>query len=336
VIPAPEFTFLMCSERSGSNLISRMFDAHRSVCAPTPAHLVRVLGENRHRYGDPADPAEWRRLLDDTVDLLVSTVGPWRTTWTADELDQAADGRDLPGLLRGVLRAEARAGGKTSLFLKENHLHRYLPFVQRAFPGLRIVAMVRDPRDMALSWKRSPILRGDVVRAARVWQNDQDELVRIMGWLGPDEGIHQLTYEQLVTDPETRLAETCAFLGLDMDPAMLEFHSRGASREHASRSDDWKNVARPVMRDNFAKWREGLTGAEAAYVERMCAGSMAFFGYDCETDDPRSLAELEAELLPLERQEKPAWQDVPADEKRLRSARYEVVQRIANAEPAHV
>ena len=117
--PAPEFTFLMCSERSGSNLISRMFDAHPEVCAPTPAHLVRVLGENRHRYGDPSADAEWRRLLDDTADLLATTVGPWRTTWTVEALDLAADGRDLPGLLRGVLRAEARAAGKTHLFLKE-------------------------------------------------------------------------------------------------------------------------------------------------------------------------------------------------------------------------
>jgi hypothetical protein len=331
----PEFTFLMCSERSGSNLISRMFDAHPAVCAPTPAHLVRLLGENRHRYEVADDPAAWPRLLDDALALLDTTVGPWRTTWTAEALAAAADGHDLPGLLRGVLRAEAAAAGKGHVFLKENHLHRYLAFAQRAFPGLRIVAMVRDPRDMALSWKRSSILRGDVVRAARVWHRDQSELIRVMGWLGPGDGIHQLTYEQLVSDPEARLADACAFLGLDMDPAMLDFHRHGASREHASRSADWQNVARPVMRQNFAKWREGLDTAEAAYVERLCAEPMAFFGYDCEVRDDRSLAELEAELLPLERQEKPGWQDVPEAEKRVRGARHRVVQRIAHRETAH-
>lgn len=328
---APEFNFLMCSERSGSNLISRMFDAHPRVCAPTPAHLVRVLGENRHRYD--TDGA-WPRLLEDAADLLRTTVGPWRTTWSPADLERAADGHDLPGLLRGVLRAEAAAAGKKHLFLKENHLYRYLDFVQGAFPGARIVAMVRDPRDMALSWKRSSILRGDVVRAARVWCRDQSELAAVMDRLGPG-SIHHLTYEQLVSDPETRLAEACAFLGLDMDPSMLDFHSSGAAQEHASRSADWQNVSRPVMRNNFAKWRDGLTGAEAAYVEGLCAEPMKIFGYACETEDRRSVAELEAELLPLERHEKPGWQTVPDEEKRIRGDRFAVVQRILNTEPAH-
>lgn len=30
------FTFLMCSERSGSNLIARMFDAHPDCCGQPP------------------------------------------------------------------------------------------------------------------------------------------------------------------------------------------------------------------------------------------------------------------------------------------------------------
>jgi hypothetical protein len=329
------FTFLMCSERSGSNLLSRMFDAHPDVCAPTPAHLVRVLGENRHRYGDPDDGGSWRRLLTDAADLLATTVGPWRTTWTVDTLDAAADERSLGGLLRGILRAEAAAAGKGRLFLKENRLYRYLEFVRSEFPGLRLVALVRDPRDMALSWQRSPVLRGDVMRAARVWREDQTALARLLARREPDLPIHLLTYEDLVSDPEGQLAALCAFLDLAPDPAMLEFHATETARDHASRSDDWRNVARPVMRNNFAKWRDGLTVTAAAYVERACARPMAFFDYVSEIRDPRSPAQLEAELMPLERHDKPGWAQVPAAEKRVRGARQEVVRRVMTAECAH-
>ena len=329
------FTFLMCSERSGSNLLSRMCDAHPRLCAPTPAHLVRVLGENRHRYGDPDDGGSWRRLLTDAADLLATTVAPWRTSWTIAALDAAADGRSLGGLLRGILGAEAAAAGKTRLFLKENRLHRYLDFVRDEFPGLRLVALVRDPRDMALSWRRSPILRGDVMRAARVWREDQTALARLLARRDPALPVHLLTYEDLVSAPGRRLAELCAFLDLEFDPAMLDFHAGPTARDHASRSDDWRNVARPVMTGNSGKWRDGLTATEAAYVERVCARPMAYFGYATETGDPRTRAELEAELVPLERHEKPGWATVSPAEKRVRGARREVVRRVMTAEAAH-
>ncbi len=325
---ATEFTFLMCSERSGSNLITRMFDAHPRCCGPTPTHLVRLLAENRGRYGDLADDAEWRRLLTDTADILATKTGVWATAWTPAELAALPCERNLGALLRHVFRAEARANGKRRLFIKENHLYRYLPFLQNAFADLKIVAMVRDPRDMALSWKNSPILRGDVVRAARIWRDDQDQLVRVLGYLGQGDGIHVLSYEDLVSEPETQLARACQFMELGFDPAMVQHHRQIDTSEASVLTDDWKNIARPVMRNNFAKWRSGLSATEVAYVEKTCAESMAVFGYDLESDDPRTLEELEHVLLPGERHEKPGWADVPAAEKAVRAERVAVVRRI--------
>lgn len=324
-----DFTFLMCSERSGSNLITRMFDAHPDCCGPSPTHLVRILAENRGRYGDLQDDRAWGELCRDAADLLATKVGAWQREWTAAQLAAAAPRRSLAALVRTVFAAEAKAAGKGHLFIKENHLYRYLPFVQRAFPGLKVVAMVRDPRDMALSWQRSPILRGDVVRAARIWQEDQEQLIRVLGFLGPGRGIHLLRYEDLVADPAGQLAAACAFAGLPMDPAMLAFHGTAAAAAAAARTDDWKNLGRPVMAANFGKWREGLDRTEAAYVERLCGPAMAVFGYACTTDDPRPTAELEAALLPRERHDKPGWADVPADERRIRGERAAVLARIA-------
>ncbi len=325
----PDVIFLICSERSGSNLITRMFDAHPDCCGPSPTHLLRILAENRPRYGNLADDDAWRTLCRDAADILATRVGAWQCAWSAEDLAAATPRHSLAALVRTVFSAEAKFAGKSRLFLKENHLYRYLPFVQKAFPGLRIVAMVRDPRDMALSWKRSPILRGDVVRAARVWQEDQEQLIQVLGYLDPGRDIHLLRYEDLVADPESQLAAACAAVDLPMDRAMLAFHTTAAAKDAAGRSDDWKNVDRPVMASNFGKWKRGLDATEAAYVERLCGPAMAVFGYECETDDPRTTAELEAELLPRERADKPGWADVPAAEKQIRAERAAVLARIA-------
>ena len=325
--------FLMCSERSGSNLITRMFDAHPDCCGPSPSHLVRILAENRFRYGDLRDDGAWKLLLQDAADILATKLGVWNRSWTAAQLAEACRERTLAALVRTVFEAEAEAAGKHHLFIKENHLYRYLPFVQRAFSGPKILAMVRDPRDMALSWRRSPILRGGVVRAAGIWYEDQMNLLRVMGFLGPEREIHLLRYEDLIRDPEDRLEEACRFAGLEWDPAMTAFHHRETAVRDAGRSDDWKNLGSPVLSGNHRKWVTGLTPTEAAYVEAVCAEPMAALGYDRELNDPRSVEELEALLRPLEPYDKPGWEEVPAKEKELRLARTRVVQRIA-ARPA--
>ena len=66
--------FLICSERSGSNLITRLINAHSQICAPSTTHLFRVLGENIAGYGLLRDDTCWRELVDDAAALLPTTL----------------------------------------------------------------------------------------------------------------------------------------------------------------------------------------------------------------------------------------------------------------------
>lgn len=47
-----KFDFLICSERSGSNLITKLLDNHSKYCGPTPPHLLRVFYPVLDKYGD--------------------------------------------------------------------------------------------------------------------------------------------------------------------------------------------------------------------------------------------------------------------------------------------
>ena len=205
-----EFTFLMCSERSGSNLITRLLDSHSHYCGPSPTHLFRILLDHRDRYGDLSDDGNWSRLVGDAVELFNTQIGVWRTTWDPARLAAATPRRTLGALLATIYGAEAEAHGKPRIFIKENHLYRYLPFLLAEFPDLRVVWVVRDPRDMALSWKRSPNLRGCVIRAARTWQADQSEALRVYAQLRDSGRIALLRYEDLVADAPAVLEPLCS------------------------------------------------------------------------------------------------------------------------------
>lgn len=326
-VKQPAFVFLQCSERSGSNLITRILGSHPRVCSPSPAHLVRLLCENRMRYGDLGVDRNWYALIDDTVALLETKLGTWRTQLCIEELLSQAPPRSLGALLRRIFSREAAACGKEVLFIKENHLYRYLPFLLTAFPDLRIIYQVRDPRDMALSWKRSAVLRGCVHRAARTWKTDQENGIATLGQLWDTNKILCLKYEDLVADPSSLLPAVCEFVGVDTDPAMLDFHKAEDTRRDARRTADWKNIASPVIRDNFGKFRHGLSRDEIAFIEGTCAAEMAFFGYGTETDggtDP----DLEARIKALESWEKASYADVSEDERCIRAQRAQVIARI--------
>jgi hypothetical protein len=324
--------FLICSERSGSNLITRMVDNHPQYCGPSPTHLIRLLVQNRLAYGDLRTTENWDDLCADAAELLATKIGEWRTQPTASELRDVTP-RTLPALLRHVFEGEARACGNERLFIKENHTARLLPFLLAAWPDARFVYLVRDPRDMALSWKRSAIHRGDVVRAAHVWQQDQADGIAAIAQLQDTHRLHCLTYEDLVVVPELELLRLCRFLNVRFCPAMLEFHQAPATIANSRQTAAWENLARPVIVANARKWQEGLDNTEIALVEAVCAREMSFFGYQRESTDPRALAELEAELLPFERHDKPEYRDLPAAERSRRARREMLVRRIAAREP---
>ena len=78
-----KFFFLMCSERSGSNLISKMFEAHPEVCSPSTSHVGDVFIPNIYAYSE----FESKKLAQDIVDLLDSKNAIWQRSFTVDEIE---------------------------------------------------------------------------------------------------------------------------------------------------------------------------------------------------------------------------------------------------------
>ena len=324
------FTFMMCSERSGSNLLTRLMNAHPEVCGPAPVHLLRLLADHRHRFGDLTVDDHWDAFLNAAVDLLRTRLSPWKTEWTPASLRAACPARTLAGLVRTVYEAEAEAHGATHLWVKTNHLHRYLPIVLGAFPEARIVHQVRDPRDQALSWKRSRELRGDAVRASGVWCADQTAAMGVHLQLEGTGRVVWHRYEDLVDDPEPVLRRICAHVGLPYSPQMLGFHEDAAAQTYAAATASWKNVAKPVMKGNHGKFRAHLTEDEIRLVEWRCREPMAFFGYrpDHPVADAGEGQVLLDRLTPFERHEKAEYMEVPEAERAMRARRAAVLASI--------
>ncbi|MEQ9172364.1 MAG: tetratricopeptide repeat protein [Rhodospirillales bacterium] len=122
-----------------------------------------------------------------------------------------------------------------------------LGLAQVLMPGARVVHCVRDAKDTALSCYFTNFTQG------LTWSTDLAEIARMQAaqdrvmahWRDVlDLPIHELRYEDLIADQEGQSRALIDFLGLDWDPACLDFHTSGNAVLTAS---NWQ-VRRPLYK----------------------------------------------------------------------------------------
>jgi hypothetical protein len=148
---------------------------------------------------------------------------------------------------RWLMRVELDGGRR---FAEKTPWNAFLlPFLARTFPGLQVIHIIRDGRDVAASHIRKPWLRADsatsgkrepggylygpwaqwwvppaerdafeaghdVLRMSKAWRLFTEAALRDGPALGPERYL-ELRYESLVTDPTAVGERVLDFLGID-------------------------------------------------------------------------------------------------------------------------
>jgi hypothetical protein len=277
-------TFLLCSERSGSNLIRALLDAHSKIHAPAPVHLGRFW-KGHHQYGDLSQDKNWQTLIRHV--LLYLKANKYSGVLTEEELLERVRSRRFTDLYRYIHHKGMAQNGKERLFIKENQTYQYMFFLVHTFPNAKFVFQVRDPRDYVLSCKKAAMHYGSIPAAIKVWQDDQSGSLEV-SYAIPQAQIFMQRYEDLVTEPEKVLRSLCAFLDVPYESTILSFYKNDKAQQTAKSSRYWENLDKPVLAANVGKFRQGLTPLEIRLVEYRLALLMRRFGYALETDPAQS------------------------------------------------
>ena len=274
--------FIIGTERSGSNLLRLVLDAHPAITVPHPPHVMNYFGGLEGRYGDLTQEASRRRLATDIARLVELHIHPWDITPDVDRMVQESDPRDLFGLFLNLYdqhleSTAARRWGCKSTFMI-HHVDRILD----RFPEAGLIWLVRDPRDVAVSARKSVFSPCVPRLSARLWAHQQQQGLDLQARL-PDR-VHRLHYEQLVTHPEPTIRAVCDHLGEAFHPDMLRFSHTDNARKISKMMDSWKNASAGFLHNNTEKWRTQLNEAELRAVEEEAGPQMAVLGYPRTTD----------------------------------------------------
>lgn len=224
--------FIVSLPRSGSTLLEQMLGSHPDVEAIGELPYIPAILRSAMEIMTRGAPI--------TVTQLVRTI--------PDEAARAM-GADY---MRRV--AAHRKTGRRMFVDKLPHNWSNLLFIRRILPQAKFLDIRRDAMDCCFSnfsqsfssAHGSSFTLKDIAQAYVDYVDYMTHLERVAPGM-----VHHIAYDQLVADPEPQLRAALDYLGLNWDPAVLDFHKL----DRVVRTPSSEQVRRPLNRDGFDVWR---------------------------------------------------------------------------------
>jgi hypothetical protein len=282
---APPF-FIVGSARSGTTLLRLMLNAHPDVAVPPESRFITELWTGSNEVGvDAFLEALGAHKRFNAWELPIDTV--------RDELGERSSMR-YSDAIDAVYRAYAagrdkkRWGDKTPRYVED------IPFLCGLFPDARFVHLVRDGRNVALSYADVPFGPKTIAKAADLWARRVSKGMKDGRPLGPERYL-EMRYEDLVEDIEGRAKVVCDFLDLPFDAGMLDYTERARSDVLPRAAKYNPHVTeKPIAQTR--SWRTDMPPRHVAVFEVIAGPALADLGYELMYPAPGALPRLEAAL----------------------------------------
>jgi hypothetical protein len=274
--------FIVGCPRSGTSLLRNLLRAHPRLTFPEESHFIPAF---YRAYGDPENEREARALAARI--LAASRVKAWGLT--LDPSAFAGD-RSFARVAARIYEAWAekqqkpRWGDKTPGYVLE------IPLLLKLFPGAKILHIVRDGRDVALSWLRYGIGPRNLYTAARMW-SDMVRAGRRAGAVLAPERCLEVRYETLLAEPAAVMREVCAFLGEPFTDAVLRPNTSAGEGAADPGKLNYFFIGKPrgprprqteIVAAYAGKWKQTMTPAARMLFESAAGDLLRELGYETE------------------------------------------------------
>jgi hypothetical protein len=265
-------------DRSGKTTMAGYLASHPNICIP-------AVGSNMWtyfygQYGDLAETDNFERCL--AAMLRYKHVRFLRPDPERIRREFAAGPPTYAHLFALVLQHYAQRQGKPRWGAQTGLIERYADQMFAAYPGLRIVHLLRDPRDRyEASLALWPKGRGRAGGATARWRYSLKLAQRHLRSY-PDQYL-LVRFEDLVADTEGTVRRVCAFVGEAFHPEMLAMDGAPKLRDRLA-ADAGADVAGDglLSRDHIGGFRGRVPAEELAFIQLHAGALMRTHGYPTE------------------------------------------------------
>jgi hypothetical protein len=261
------------TQRSGSNLLRLMLGQSPTIYTPPSEHVMETFTPIIDTYGS----LDWKpnliALVDDVLELIRRNALKWE-----DGPPQLADVIEFkPSSLAGTLKAiyDVGADQKGCEAWVNKSLENFQYLNRADCHDIRFVHLIRDGRDVALSFLNAPIGPKEVHVIARKWKMEQDGIRA----LAATHKVTQVRYEDLISSPVDTIRDLCLKLGLPVAERPDHFFVGADAASASSLSPLWQNLNQPVIAGNQGKFRAPEYGQIVQNFEAVAGSTLEQYGY---------------------------------------------------------
>lgn len=274
------FVLVTGCSRSGTTLLSSLFETCLDIAIPVATMWLAHFSRWVHLWGDARRYENRVRLLT----AIAAYLRVWRETANDDGPVLGAytvlpiieeHGADLcqahtswESLLVGLNRRFAAKFGRT-YWGEKNSTFPYLTETARVIPSVKVVHIVRDGRDVWLSWSKESF--GPVTAAEAAWRwSRQIRESRDWGRRNPNR-YFETRYEDLLQNPEAVLADISSFLEIPVVRAPARQFQGQLGRMAAALKNP--KLTGPILNHN-SRWARELSARDVRVFQSVAGKTM--------------------------------------------------------------
>lgn len=223
-------TFILGMPRSGTTLVEQILASHSVVFGAGELNEMKFVASHASKISN------FRHDYPNSVPGL-----------TAEHYQQLGSAY--------LNRVQALAKGDYQRIIDKHPLNfQFIGLILGLFPKARIIHTVRNPLDTCLSCFFQNFTKGQDysfdIKVLGHFYNDYRRLMQHWQQLFPGR-IHTVHYEKLLDDQEAETRRLLDYMGLDFEPACIEFHKTRRKVSTAS----FLQVRQPIYKTSKQRWR---------------------------------------------------------------------------------
>jgi hypothetical protein len=254
--------FIVGSGRCGTTITAQILNSHSQICVP---HELQILfeysGNGKRLYEHFSDGIAQNFNAKNFIDLIHSICPhKFELFFDYDEFfrKQRYPINDLKILVNDLFSEIAVSKGKTIFGEQTPWYGQRIDILNELFPDAKFIHLVRDGRDVAISFARTPWWHNDVNLNLERWAKEVETIQYWEENLLKEGQMITIRYEDLVIEPQTNLTRICNHIGVKYEKEMLDpnrlidysVFSKNYNKQNFSKEFvDWKNKGDSIFFD---------------------------------------------------------------------------------------
>ncbi len=250
--------FIVGSGRSGNTLLRAILSVHDKIVIPPEFYKMQQVIKTLFKY----QHKDWNLLVQKSVEAIFSSndIDTWeisKENLTKQLLSVKGNDKSLEEVIHQLYTSYGISKGKKDfIWGDKSPINTYnLFWISKIFPKAKYIHLVRDGRDVSLSYFKSGIYP-NTKEAAKRWVRSIRQVYHFKHQNNPKKFL-EIKYEDLVQNPENTIRKVCSFLSIPYSDHLIKnYKDKSQEMGDTEKYQHHQNIKKKISTQSIGKWRD--------------------------------------------------------------------------------